>query len=273
MGVSSDSSNSSDVQPILEDLGVRVSGTAPAAVDAATLADLLRAHHVVIFEPSDLDDEAQQRLLDQLGSSYIHPLAKMMGVTTMRCSHIIDDADHPPYQDHWHTDVTWDPEPPAIGSLRAIEMPEDGGNTVWANMHVAAQTLPDRLREQVEGRTALHDMGPGKAFVSKTSAELVAQTREQYPGVERPIIGSHRDTGQPYLNVNSGFTSHIVGMDRAESDALLDEIYHHIDTLDCQYRHVWTVGEFVVWDEQATQHRAVGDHFPQRREMSRYVVR
>ncbi len=262
-----------DVRPLIDQLGAHIAGAVPDELGAEAIAELLAEHHVVFFDPTDLDDDRQQALLDKMGSSYIHPLAKMMGVTATRCSHIVDDAEHPPYQDHWHTDVTWDPEPPMIGSLRAIEMPATGGNTVWANMHVAYQTLPDDLRAAVEGLTAIHDMGPGTAFASKTSDELVAETRAAYPGVERAVVAKHRTSGEPYLNVNSGFTSHIVGMERAESDALLARLYEHIDSMACQYRHTWTEGQFVVWDEQSTQHRAVGDHFPQRREMSRYVVR
>lgn len=259
-------------RPIIDGLGAYVTTSAPDDFGAKALIELLGEHHVVFFAPSHIDDDQQQALLDQLGDGYIHPLAKMMGVTTTRCSHIIDDADHPPFQDQWHTDVTWDPKPPTIGSLRAIEMPANGGNTVWVNTHVAYETLPAELRERIEDLSAIHDMGSGKAFASKTSEELVAQTRETYPGVERPIVALHSVTGRPYLNVNSGFTSHIVGLEQDESDGLLAELYAHIDASECQYRHTWTVGEFAVWDEQATQHRAVGDHFPQRREMSRYVV-
>ncbi len=257
----------------MDQLGAYVSGASPDAFGAEALCALLAEHHVVFFAPTDIDDDRQQALLDQMGDSYIHPLAKLMGVTTTRCSHIVDDADHPPFQDNWHTDVTWDPEPPAIGSLRAIEMPASGGNTIWVNMFEALQTLPDDLRAEIEGKSAIHDMGSAKAFTSKTSPELVAEARLAYPGVERPIIAAHRVTGEPYLNVNSGFTSHIVGIERTESDALLGRLYDHIDAVASQYRHEWTVGEFVLWDEQSTQHRAVGDHFPQRREMSRYVVR
>ena len=259
-------------EPIRDDLGVRVVGSTAEQLGAEQVSDLLAEHHLVFFAPSDLDDPRQQTLLDALGDNYIHPLAKMAGVETTDCSHIVDDADHPPYQDSWHTDVTWDPKPPTIGSLRAIEMPEVGGNTEWANMHIAAETLPADLRSQVNGLVAVHDMGEAKAFTSKTSAELVATTRAAFPGVERPIIAHHRDSGRPYLNVNSAFTSHVVGLGSVESAELLARLYAHVDGLDCTYEHEWTVGEFVLWDEQSTQHRALADHFPQRREMSRYVV-
>ncbi len=260
------------LEPLVLGLGARVVGAAAEDLPAGDLRTLLDEHHVLFFSPSDLDDDRQQALLDQLGNPYIHPLAKMAGATTTRCGHIVDDADHPPYQDNWHTDVTWDPTPPTIGSLRAIDMPTIGGNTAWANMHVAVERLPDDLRSKVEGLVAVHDMGAAKAFTSKTSPELVAKTREAFPGVERPVIATHRTTGRPYLNVNSAFTSHIVDMAPERSTALLSRLYQHVAALDCTYEHEWTVGEFALWDEQSTQHRALPDHFPQRREMSRYVV-
>ncbi len=261
------------IERTAEHLGARVRGVDPTTMAADELSALLAEHHVLVFDPCGLDDADQQALLDTIGEAYIHPLALLVGADTARCGHIVDDADHPPYQDGWHTDVTWDPNKPHIGSLRAIEMPPGLGDTVWANMHVAYEALSDELKRRIEPLTAVHGMGVGTAFITKTSAELVDRAREAYPGVERPVVGTHRSTGQPYLNVNSAFTERLVGLDPTEGDALLAELYAHIADERWHYRHAWTEGELVIWDEESTQHRATAEHYPQRREMSRYAIR
>ena len=252
--------------------GVRVDAD-PAQLGGQAIGELVAEHAVVFFAPSDLDDDTQKQLLDELGSPYVHPLAIVAGVTEATASHIVDDADHPPYQDQWHTDVTWDPERPSIGSLRAIEMPEVGGDTVWADVVTALETLPEPLRAEIDDLVALHDMGRGTSFASKAGQDIADACRARYPGVERPIVGRHRISGQRFLDVNAGFTNHIVGYDDDASRALLDQLFTHVADHAPKVRHEWTVGEFVVWDEQLTQHSAMADHYPARREMSRYVVR
>ena len=243
----------------------------PLGVGGSELARLLAEHAVVFFEPTDLNDDQQKTLLDEIGTPYIHPLAKVAGAEQATASHIVDDADHPPYQDQWHTDVTWDPILPRFGSLRAIEMPDVGGDTLWVDVRAAYESLPDELKQRIESLSAIHDMGAGKSFVSKAGQGLVDTTRAQYPGFERPMVGERPGRGERYLNVNSGFTREVVGVTPAESDELLTTLFAHIEGQP-QLRHEWRVGEFVVWDEQATQHYAAADHFPRRREMSRYVV-
>lgn len=259
-------------EPLTPTFGARVRGTTPATIDPVDLGGLLAEHLVLVFEPSALDDDGQAALLSHLGSPYLHPLAVVAGATEARVARIIDDADHPPFQNQWHTDVTWDPDAPTVGSLRCIEMPPEEGDTLWADMAAAHDALPAELARRLDGLTAWHDAGAGAAFKSKAGEELFEAAKVAYPGVERPVVATHPVSGRRLLNVNAGFTSHIVGMDGAESTKLLDELYAHVATPDWHYRHRWTEGEFIVWDELATQHYATADHYPARREMARFVV-
>jgi taurine dioxygenase len=112
-------------------------------------------------------------------------------------------------------------------------------------------------------------MGAGQAFVSKAGAEITARTRELFPGVEHPVVAVHPGTGHPFLYVNRQFTRHIVGLHEAESAALLGFLVDHATHPNFQVRHRWTVGDVCLWDERVTQHFAVADHYPQRREMGR----
>ncbi len=111
-----------------------------------------------------------------------------------------------------------------------------------------------------------------RAFIEKAGVEAVARTREQFSGAEHPVVGVHPSTGRRYLNVNREFTDHIVGMNPDESAVLLELLVQHAANPNFQCRHSWTRGELAIWDERCTQHFAVADYMPERREMARVVV-
>jgi taurine dioxygenase len=202
----------------------------------------------------------------------VHPLARTAGVTSAGVEHIIDSVEHPPYQDRWHTDVSWDPEPPLYGTLRAVDIPSRGGDTVWANMYAAYDALSPVLQRAIEPMRAVHDMGSAAAFVTKAGADLVARTRAAFPGAEHPVVAMHPATGRRYLNVNKEFTASLVGMHPEESTVLLELLTNVATNPNFQVRYQWTVGDFVIWDERVTQHFAVADYLPERREMARVAV-
>jgi taurine dioxygenase len=259
-------------EPLSVHLGVRVRAPQPVDIDPAELGRLVHEHLLVVFDTSDLGDDHQHELVGALGDAYIHPLARLAGATEPQVSRIVDDADHPPYQDKWHTDVTFDHRPPTIGSLRCIDMPPLGGDTLWANMYSAYEALSDSDKELLDGLTAVHSTGGGEAFASKAGADLARRMAEEFDATERAAVGVHPVTGRRYLDVNSGFTRAIAALDVQDSDALLQRLFAHAASPNWQYRHRWTEGELAVWDERATQHYAVADHFPNRREMARFVV-
>jgi len=235
--------------------------------------EALLAEHLVLHLPDQFVDDAQQLAFAlAFGEPYIHPLARG-SATEARCEHIVDDVEHPPYQDVWHTDVSWDDHPPSFGTLRAVDLPPRGGDTIFVNTYAALETLSPTMQELLQPLSALHTMGSGKAFVAKMGAEIVAKVRAQFPGVEHPVVGLHPVTGRRFLNVNRGFTESIVGFSDAESRALLDLLFDHVTNPNLQYRHRWSPGDVVIWDERCTQHFAVADYMPHRREMGRCVVR
>jgi taurine dioxygenase len=266
-------------------LGVRrLSGALGAEVRGVSLRERLAAHmveeirallheHLVLFFPDQhLDDDEHLAFALCFGSAYVHPIGRTFGRSTAGVEHIVDDVEHPPYQDKWHTDVSWDPTPPTYGTLRAIELPSRGGDTVWANMHAAFDALSPTLQKMIEPLDAIHDMGSMDAFIAKAGADVVARTREQFPGVAHPVVGVHPPTGRSYLNVNAEFTREITGLTRRESDALLGLLTDHATNPNIQHRHSWTVGELAIWDERCTQHFAVADYMPERRELGRVAV-
>jgi taurine dioxygenase len=263
-------------RPLAGCIGAEVSGVdLRAPLPGETLDEirhLLDEHLVVFFPGQSLDDDAHLAFALCFGEPYIHPLGRVAGRTSVGVEHIVDSVEHPPYQDKWHTDVSFDPHPPVYGTLRAIDIPSRGGDTVWASMYAAYEALSPVLREVIAPLSAVHDMGSATAFVTKAGADLVARTREAFPGAEHPVVGVHPSTGRRYLNVNKEFTARIVGMHPEESAALLRLLTDQATNPNHQVRHSWAPGDVAVWDERLTQHFAVADYLPERREMARVAV-
>jgi taurine dioxygenase len=174
------------------------------------------------------------------------------------------------YENVWHSDVTWR-ECPSLGSvLRAIEVPELGGDTLWADMGAAYDGLTDSMKARIEGLVAVHDWMPsfGRAMDEATRDEL----RKDFPAVEHPVVRTHPETGRKTIYVNRAFTQHIVGLDEDESGELLELLYAQASFPEYQCRFKWEPGDVAFWDNRSTQHYASSDYFPQRRVMERITV-
>ncbi len=263
------------VKPAAGALGAVVDGLDLASIDDAgvsSLRSLLDDHLVLFFPGQQLDDDSQLAFALRFGDFYVHPLARVNGAVSPRCGHIVDDVEHPPFQDKWHTDVSWDPAAPTHGVLRMIERPERGGDTIFANMYAAFDRLSAPMQEFLGGLTARHTMGMGTAFRSKSGDDTTDRARELVPGADRPVVGVHPRTGRRYLDVNAAFTESILELAPAESDAVLRLLFAHVTNPNFQVRWMWSPGDVVLWDERPTQHFAVADHYPQRREVARVNV-
>ena len=236
------------------------------------IRDLLDRHLVVFFPGQALTDDEHLAFALCFGEPYIHPLGRTAGRTSAGVEHIVDSVEHPPYQDRWHTDVTFDPHPPVYGTLRAIDIPSRGGDTVWASMYAAYDALSPVLQAVIASLSAVHDMGSAAAFITKAGADLVERTRHAFPGAEHPVVGIHPSTGRRFLNVNKEFTARIVGMHPEESATLLKLLTDQATNPNHQVRYSWTPGDVAIWDERVTQHFAVADYLPERREMARVAV-
>jgi taurine dioxygenase len=171
--------------------------------------------------------------------------------------------------DGWHTDVTCDAIPPLASALYITETPEvGGGDTMYADMYLAYELLSPTMQSFLEGLTAVHDGGiPYVGNYATTPPE------GGYPCSEHPVVAVHPVTGKKVLYVNSGFTSHIVGLKKWESRALLDALFTHIATtprLHC--RVAWEPNTLTLWDNRCTQHHAVWDYHPHSRYGERVSV-
>ncbi|WP_260927621.1 TauD/TfdA dioxygenase family protein [Novosphingobium sp. 9] len=181
----------------------------------------------------------------------------------------------------WHTDHSYDAEP-ALGSiLVARELPPTGGATAFASMYKAYDGLPQRLRDQLEGRNAVHSAR--HVFGSKAyPAESGQDTRGERIGnsaaadvlddVVHPVILTHPLSGKKAIYVNPGFTLHIQGIDAERSKELLAEVYEHVTSEDFIEDFHWRDGSIAFWDNRATWHYAYNDYAGHRREMHRITI-
>ena len=144
--------------------------------------------------------------------------------------------------------------PPKGAMLFSIEIPPHGGDTFWANMVLACEKLPARLRQAIEGRVAVHDATYNSAGIMRKGYKDVTDPREA-PGARHALIKRHPETGRECLFLGRRRNSWIVGLPLDESERLLDELWAHATQPEFTFRQVWQVGDLMMWDNRCTLHR------------------
>lgn len=176
----------------------------------------------------------------------------------------------------WHTDHSYD-QVPAMGSiLRAIDLPETGGDTLFAGMAAAYEALDDETKDEIEGLEATHS---SRHIFGKDAAEA-ANVGDRFGNAENatqdavhPVVLKHPVTGRKGIYVNAAFTTGIVGMSKEDGDAVLHKLYNQCVQPEFHYRFNWQPGSIAMWDNRNTWHWALNDYQGQRREMHRITLR
>ena len=230
----------------VEDLDVR-------RVDDATwqrLNALFCEHHVLAFPAQQLTPEELMRFARRWGVLVRHPYSGLDAypeVIELRNRGRARDINQ-----HWHSDMTYNANPPKLTMLYALEAPDIGGDTAFANQELAYDALSDGLRSVVDTLKAVHS-AEGLAAVYGESAQAA-------PRAEHPVVRVHDETGRKSLYVCRAFTQRFVGWSTQESRPLLEYLYGHAARPEFQARHVWKAGDVVMWDNRCLQHFAVHDH-------------
>ncbi|MGE4218845.1 MAG: TauD/TfdA dioxygenase family protein [Alphaproteobacteria bacterium] len=154
----------------------------------------------------------------------------------------------------WHADMTYKDLPPAGIVLYALEVPASGGDTSFASMAKAYDTLPEDLKRAVEGRVAIHDNSLNSAGELRKEYQPVTDPR-QTPGARHPLVSIHPVTGRKCLLLGRRRNGYILGMDLEESERLLDRLWAHATQPSLVWTQRWRVGDLVIWDNRATMHR------------------
>ena len=159
----------------------------------------------------------------------------------------------------WHTDDSYFAKPAKATMLQSIKIPEQGGETRFCNLRKAYYDLPEDAKRRYDALKAVHCYDTERA--PARAATLTKVEEVETPEVVHPLTRTHDDTGKKAIYFNANRTDRIVGMDRAESDALLDEIHTHITQLKYRYDHKWRVGDILLWDNRCLVH-SVNMDFP-----------
>lgn len=260
------------IRPLTPAIGAELDGLDLAAPDIAdhvpAIKAALLAHKVIFFRDQAIDAAQHIAFARHFGDLEIHPATPkdQPNPEILRIAHGPDSRGS---ENNWHSDVTWR-ERPSLGSiLRAVEVPPVGGDTLFADMHLAFLSLSPELQRFVRGLTAVHDIA--RVFAARLG-KAPEDLHAKYPPQRHPVVRTHPETGAPTLFVNIGFTSHIEGLTRTESDRLLAHLYATASNPELQCRFRWQPGSIAFWDNRATQHFAVSDYYPARRVMERVTI-
>ena len=254
------------VEPASVALGARVTGIdlkdGRDADTISTLRQLLLEHHLLVLPDQDLTALELEAFGREWGDLLTHPATRHRDTDYVqfirgkdrkfKFSHGVH-----PFGGGWHSDMTWHSTPPIITALHAKALPASGGDTAFANQHLALETLDDDTRASIADLTAFHT---GKVFGPDVEDSV------------HPVVRTHDETGRPALYVNANFTKHVEGLPANDSERLLFRLFAHASRPEFIYRHKWQLNDLVLWDNRSVMHYAIGD-YTERRVMHRIVVK
>ena len=154
----------------------------------------------------------------------------------------------------WHTDMSYLDVPPMASMLYAIEVPAAGGNTSFCGMYAVHEALPAELKRRIAGLAIKHDGTYNSGGYLRQGVTPSDDPRTS-PGAVHPLVCTHPDTGRQMLYLGRRRNAYIAGLDLAESEALLDELWAYVARAEFAFEHVWRVGDLVLWDNRCTMHR------------------
>jgi taurine dioxygenase len=174
----------------------------------------------------------------------------------------------------WHSDVTWQENPPKATALYAAELPALGGDTVWTSAIGAYNTLPPQLAAYFDTLTAVNfvDANGYPRTPDGERDERLVELRAKYPPIDVPVIKVHPETGEKYIFVTELHTTYIKGVTRTTSDSLLRLLFGALENAELHARFTWRKGSIAIWDNRLVQHRAVHDYGEQRRVLHRVTL-
>src|ERR1700758_2767450 len=261
-------------------IGARIDGVRLGAdLDRAAVDQIHQAlltHKVIFFrDQHHLDDAQQLAFAGLLGTPIAHPAASVLASGDKPIITPINSEYGK--ANRWHTDVTFAANYPAASILRAVTLPSYGGSTLWASTAAAYEQLPEPLKCLFENLWALHtnrfDYVPLEAVVSMTDAQRSFRQAFEKPDfrTEHPVVRVHPETGERTL-LAGDFVRSFVGLDSHDSAMLLELLQRRITLPENTIRWNWVPGDVAIWDNRATQHRAIDDYDNQPRLMHRVTL-
>jgi taurine dioxygenase len=265
-----------EITPATTAIGAHVSGVdlrdELSDVDVKILRQGLLDHLVLFFRDQHVTDEQQLDFALRFGPMHVSPLQT---VHQDAPEIVVLNQVYPRGEgaDEWHSDNTFLADPPMASILRAVQLPDVGGDTCFASMYAAYEGLSPAMQSFVDGLHAVHDItNPLKKAIRDGHSTLdLAAMQRRCPPVEHNVVVTHPETGRKALFVNRNSTTHIVGLGDREQEVLLPFLFDHVRSPEYQCRFHWEEGSIAFWDNRSVQHYAVADYH-ERRIMHRATI-
>ncbi len=269
------------VEPLAAAMGAEVCGVDLAQpLSNAVRSDIHRAfleHHMIYFRGQDLAPTAQVEIARQFGKPAIYPFLKGLDEAPEVNALIKEPGDEKNFGGGWHTDTSYK-ECPDLGTLLyAVDVPEVGGDTLFANTAKAYDALSDGMKQLLDGLVAINNSD--KLYAGGRTAQLKqlggmggAVIATEALEAAHPVVRTHPETGRKALYVSRAHTIRFDGMTEDESRPLIEYLADHAVRPEFQCRLRWQPGTLAVWDNRCTQHLALNDYHGRRRHMHRVTL-
>ena len=264
------------VQPIGGRIGAEIQGVKLSADLADEVVNeinqALLQHKAIFFKDQQhLDDVAQEAFAARLGTPLNHPTVPVKDGS----AHILEIDSRGARADSWHTDISFIDAYPKASILRSVVAPAVGGNTVWANTTAAYNDLPEELKTLADSLRAIHSNNFDYAAKVSVPKEALEKYKNYFNSTEyeteHPLVRVHPETGEKTLLLGHFFKS-FVGYSSSESRRLFDLFQSYVEKLENIVSWRWSTGDVAIWDNRATQHRAINDYGDQHRVVRRVTL-
>ena len=265
-----------EVRPIAGALGAEIDGVDLSQPLAAPVAAALRAallqHLVIFFRGQKLAPAQQLAFARAFGEPMEYPQLKGLPECPMITPVVKLEHERLNFGGVWHSDTAYLERPPMGSMLYALEVPPQGGDTLFANQYLAYETLSAGLQQTLAGLVGVNTST--KAAASKTREDRMRAAGEELKILsgEHPAVRTHPETGRKALYVNAGHTAAFRGWSEEESRPLLDYLFAHQVQPEFTCRFRWQPGSLAFWDNRCTQHNPVNDYHGYRRVMHRVTL-
>jgi len=270
-------SNSIDIRPIAGAIGAELRGVDLRELNDAGIAAIRRAwldHCVIFFRDQNLTPAQLLAFARRIGEPIEYPFLKGLDGFPEITPVVKLEHERVNFGGIWHSDTAYLERPPMGSMLLAREVPPQGGDTLFANMYLAYETLSPGMRRLLYGLTGVNSSA--RADVSKTREDRMKDgARKDVPRecvAEHPVVRTHSETGRKALYVNRGHTARFSGMSEAESAPLLDYLFAHQTRPEFTCRFRWEIGSLALWDNRCAQHYPLNDYHGHRRVMERVTL-
>jgi taurine dioxygenase len=227
--------------------------------------NLLLEHKVIFFRNQPITTEQHIALAEKFGPLETHAYVKGLDDHPEIVRIIKAEDEKNQWGENWHSDVSYNAKPTKAVILKSIKIPPVGGDTCFANMELAWETLDENIKVKIKDKKAIHSSLGAEFFLDNyKKMEGNNKKNDNEYSNEHPIVRTHPETGKKILYVNSMYTKKILNMDKNESEDILKEIFLHQERLDFTCRFKWTENAVAIWDNRSTQHQGLTDFFPGR---------